>query len=272
MSLEETEQLLRTHRITPNKLLGQNFMTEPCFYPKLCEYSSLGPADTVLDAGAGFGFLSRFLADRCKGVIAVEKDPQIAYVLREQLKDFDNVRVVTGDVLKVTLPEFNKVIAIPPYYLSSPLVEWLLKSEIDSGVLIMQEEFAKRLDAPIGSEDYGWLTVLVQRRMEISLLDSVPKEMFFPQPKVDSTIVRLQPLRKIRFEVKDEELFTQVSKWLFTQRNKKLPKAIAPFLRTKLQLNKQDAERIASSLPFREIRVRTMSPEQFGELTNAVSS
>ena len=100
MSLEETKQLLRTYRITPNKLLGQNFMVEPSLYPKLCTYAALGGSDVVLDAGAGFGFLTRFLADKCKAVIAVEKDPQVAEVLREQVKGFGNVTVVEGDVLK----------------------------------------------------------------------------------------------------------------------------------------------------------------------------
>ena len=147
MSLEETKQLLRTHRIAPNKLLGQNFMVEPSLYDKMCEYAALGASDVVLDAGAGFGFLSRFLADKCKGVIAVEKDPQVAEVLREQVKGVGNVTVIEGDVLKTELPEFNKVIAIPPYYLSSHLVEWLLERKIDCAVLIVQKEFAKRLNA-----------------------------------------------------------------------------------------------------------------------------
>ena len=81
----------------------------------------LAKSDVVLDAGAGFGFLTRFLADKCKAVVAVEKDPQIAKCLREQVKGIGNVTVVEGDVLKAELPEFNKVIAIPPYYLSSHL-------------------------------------------------------------------------------------------------------------------------------------------------------
>src|SRR3990172_2793483 len=98
MSLEETKQLLRTHRIAPNKLLGQNFMVEPLLYPKLCAYASLNEADAVLDAGAGFGWLTCFLADKCKAVIAVEKDPQVAGVLREQVMDLENVTVIEGDV------------------------------------------------------------------------------------------------------------------------------------------------------------------------------
>ncbi len=97
-------------------------MIEPSLYPKLCTYGAVDKSDRVLDAGAGFGWLTCFLADKCKSVIAVEKDPQVAMVLREQIKSLVNVTVIEGDVLKVELPEFNKAIAIPPYYLSSHLV------------------------------------------------------------------------------------------------------------------------------------------------------
>src|SRR5665647_2498288 len=151
MSFEETKQLLRTHRISPNKLLGQNFMVEPSLYPKLCTHAILSKADVVLDAGAGFGWLTCYLADKCRAVVAVEKDPQIAVVLREQIMDLGNVTVIEGDMLKVALPEFNKVIAIPPYYLSSHLVTWLLEKNIDCAVMILQKEFAGRLIADVGS-------------------------------------------------------------------------------------------------------------------------
>ncbi len=66
--------------------MGQNFMVEPSLYPKLCSYAALSKADVVLDAGAGFGWLTCFLADKCKAVVAVEKDPQVAAVLCEQVK------------------------------------------------------------------------------------------------------------------------------------------------------------------------------------------
>jgi 16S rRNA (adenine1518-N6/adenine1519-N6)-dimethyltransferase len=270
MSLEETKQLLRTHRISPNKLLGQNFMVEPSLYPKLCSYAALSKADVVLDAGAGFGWLTSFLADKCKAVVAVEKDPHVAMVLREQVKGLSNVAVVEGNVLKVALPEFNKVITIPPYYLSSLLVLWLLERKVDCAVLILQKEFANRLLAPIGSEEYGWLTIVTRQCAEVEVLDAVPKAMFYPQPEVDSVIVSLKPLSIPSFEVKDLVFFMRMMKWLFTQRNKKLGKAIVPFIRSSLKLSKQDAEKLALSLPFHERRVRELSPKDFGALANAL--
>jgi 16S rRNA (adenine1518-N6/adenine1519-N6)-dimethyltransferase len=271
MSLEETKQLLRTHRIFPNKVLGQNFMVEPKLYPKLCSYAELKSSDVVLDAGAGFGFLTRYLAERCKRVVAVEKDPQVASVLREQVQGLDNVAVVLGDVLRVQLPDFDKAISIPPYYLSSDLVEWLLNRKVACAVLIVQKEFATRLVAPVGSDDYGWLTVLTFWRVEAELFDAVPKGMFYPQPQVDSIIVRLKTPVKKPFTVQDEALFTQLVKWLFTQRNKKLAKPLAQFAQTTLKLPKKEAENFAKAQPLRDKRVRDLSPKEFGDLANALT-
>jgi 16S rRNA (adenine1518-N6/adenine1519-N6)-dimethyltransferase len=270
MSVSETKRLLRKHRIVPNRLLGQNFMVESSIFPKLSDYASLDKADVVLDAGAGFGFLTCFLANKCKGVLAVEKDSRVAAVLREQLRDLANVTVIEGDVLKVAVPCFSKVVSIPPYQISSRLLLWLFDRGFDCAVLVLQKEFAGRLVAAVGSEDYGWLTVATCHRAEVKLLDAVLKSIFYPPPEVDSVIVRLTPWKATPFEVKDEAFFRRMMRWLFTQRNKKLSNALVPFIKSTLKIAKEDAEKLVYGLPFREKRVRELSPEAFGELANAL--
>jgi 16S rRNA (adenine1518-N6/adenine1519-N6)-dimethyltransferase len=272
MSQEQIQHLLLTHHLTPNKLLGQNFMVDSALYSKLCEYSALNASDVVLDVGAGFGFLTRFLSDKCHAVVAVEKDPQIIAVLRKNLKDLANISVVEGDVLKAPLPKFNKVIAIPPYYLSSQLVMRLLDQRVDCITMIVQKEFAERLTATVGSEEYGWLTVAVHQQAQAILLDAVPKDKFYPPPEVDSIILCLKPWTAKPFEVKDPAFFVQLTKWLFSERNKKLSKAITPFLRNNLKFSKQDAEKIAKTLSLSERRPRELTPQDFGVITNALSN
>ena len=249
--------------------MGQNFMVQTSLFPKLTEYSCLSQNDVVLDAGAGFGFLTQFLADKCKAVVAVEKDSRIADVLREQLQGLSNVSVVEGDVLKAELPEFNKVIAIPPYYLSSHFVTWLLQRKIDCAVLILQREFATRLVGAVGSKDYGWITVLASHDATVELLDEVPITAFYPQPKVDSVIVRLTPWKTAPFKVKDEAFFNCLVRWLFTQRNKKLGNVLRAFFKTTRKLGKEEAKKLAATAPFVDRRVRELTPKDFGELANA---
>jgi 16S rRNA (adenine1518-N6/adenine1519-N6)-dimethyltransferase len=271
MSLSETKSLLRTHRILPNKLLGQNFMVDDSVFPKLAEYASLNGADVVLDAGAGFGFLTRFLANKCKQVLAVEKDPSVAEVLREQITGLTNVTIIEGDVLRVDVPAFNKAVSIPPYYLSSHLITWLLDRGFECAVLIVQKEFADRLVANLGTEDYGWLAVVTYQHAEVKLLDAVPKWMFHPQPEVDSVIMQLKPWMTPPFSVKDEAQFRRLVRWLFTERNKKLNNALTPFIRNELKVDKANAAKIADGIPFCERRVRELSPKDFGAVANALA-
>jgi len=272
MSLEEAKSLLREHRLVPNKLLGQNFMVDSTIYPKLVNYAMLSTSDVVLDAGAGFGFLTRFLSNKAKAVIAVEKDSSVAMVLREQVRDLENVSVIQGDILDTVVPHFNKVVSIPPYYISSQLVRWLLSRGFDCAVLILQKEFSQRLVAPVGSEEYGWLSVITFQAAETELLDIIPRSMFHPQPEVDSVIVRMKPWKKPPFPIRDTIFFRRLAKWLFTQRNKKLSNAVAPFLRSELKLDKNQAAKNADKLPLRDRRVRELSPADFGEIANAFSN
>jgi 16S rRNA (adenine1518-N6/adenine1519-N6)-dimethyltransferase len=136
--------------------------------------------------------------------------------------------------------------------------------------LILQKEFVNRLVASYGSEEYGWLTVVTNQGAAVELLDSVPKVMFYPQPEVDSVIVSLKSWRTKPFEVKDQMFFVRMMKWLFTQRNKKLGKAIAPFIKSNFKMSKQDAEKFSLSLPSSDRRVRELSPTDFGAIANAL--
>ncbi len=271
MSLEEIHQLLLFYNLSPNKVLGQNFFVDTAFYPKLADYAELSESDVVLDAGAGFGFLARFLSSKCKGVIAVEKDPQVAEVLRSSVTHLDNVSVVEGDVLKAELPPFNKVIALPPYYLSTQLVTWVLERNVDCTVLVVQREFAQRLIAEVGTEDYGWLTVVAAQKAQAKLLDEVPKDCFYPPPEVNSTILRLKPWSKKPFKPKNPALFIQLTKWLFTERNRKLAKAAAPYLQSYLKMTKPHAKEASAKLPFSDMRPRELTPKEFGEVADALS-
>jgi len=259
--LAETKLLLRKYQIFPKRTLGQNFMVDSPVFQRMTDYAMLRKEDVVLDVGAGLGFLTRFLANRCRNVLAVEADSRLAEVLREELRDLSNVRIVEGDILKVHVSGFNKVVSIPPYHISSRLLQWLLHENFDCAVLVFQREFADRLVASMGSDEYGWLAVLAYYHVEVELLDDVPKWMFYPQPKVDSIIVFLKPKKPPPFALKNEALFKRLVRSLFTQRNRKVRNAISSFLKS---------EPSVVSVPFCDRRVRELAPEDFGVLANAL--
>lgn len=232
-------------------------------------YASLSRDDVVLDIGAGLGFLTRFLADKCKYVLAVESDSRLVRILREQRGDLPNVKIIEGDVLEVQMSQFNKVVSAPPYYISSSMLLWLFNKDFECAVLIFQKEFANRLVASIGGEDYGWLTVVTYYHAEVELLDEVPKWTFYPQPEVNSIIVRLKPRRPPPFTLKNKALFEQLVRFLFTQRNRKVRNGVLPFIKSRHVTTAKNAVKLADSLPFHDKRIRELAPEDFGALANA---
>jgi 16S rRNA (adenine1518-N6/adenine1519-N6)-dimethyltransferase len=234
----------------------------------MISYASITGDDVVLEVGAGLGFLTELLSRRCKRVVAVEVDPKLIKILREQLYGLQNVDLIEGDILSLSVPSFNKVVSTPPYSISSPLLFWLLERKFECAVLTFQKEFAERLVASVGSKEYGRLTVTTYYRAEVELLDHVPRNMFYPPPDVDSTVVRLKS-RKPPFHVEDEKTFLELVQTLFTQRNKKMRNAILPFLH-KRGIEGGNALELADSLPLHNKRVRELAPEDFGTLTNEI--
>lgn len=245
-------------------------MVESQVFQKMVDYASLDCDDTVLEIGAGLGFLTRFLSGKCKAVLAVEVDARLAIVLREQLKDAPNVRIIEGDVLKTSVPSFNKVVSIPPYHVSSRLLLWLFGMDFDRAVLIFQKEFANRLVASVGSEDYGWLTVLTDYHAEVESLDHVQKGAFYPQPKIDSVIVRLEPKNPRLYSLRNEKLFKQLLRSCFAKRNRKVKNAVLAYVKGFCNMSEEKAIRIVEALPFREKRVRELAPEDFGVMADVL--
>ncbi len=264
--LEKTRRLLQTYGISPKKSFGQNFLIEPTIFERLAEYASINSKDVILDIGAGLGFLTCFLAHKCQSVLAVEIDKKLVRVLHAQVANLRNIRVFHGDVFREELAPFNKVVSVPPYNISSALMLWLFEKKFDCAVLVFQKEFAERIVASVGSENYGWLSVVAYYYADVELLDEVPKWMFYPQPEVDSIIVRLK-LKTPPFPLKDRIIFKELVKSLFTRRNRKVRNAIIPFLRFRNNMTMRKLENL-TSIPFLNKRVRELAPEDFGLLTN----
>jgi len=267
--LGRTKHLLHAYGVHPKKRLGQNFMTDSALLRRMISYASLNMEDVVLEVGSGLGFLTQLLSQRCKKVIAVEVDAKLMQVLRKQFQNVENIELIEDDVLKASIPSFNKVVSTPPYSISSPLFFWLLEKPFNIAVLTFQKEFAERLTAPVGSKDYSRLTVASYYRADAELLDYVPRTAFYPPPDVDSLIVRLKPKPKPPFKVKDEKAFFELVQTVFTQRNKKLRNAILRFL-YRQGVAREKAQELADSLTFHDKRVRELAPEDLGALANEV--
>jgi len=270
---ERTLALLRKYRIRPSKRAGQQHVVDLGLLERMIGYAEVSSEDEVLEIGAGIGNLTHLLAERARRVIAVERDGRFIKILREQLKGRPNVKIVHGDVLRIELPKFNKVVANLPYGISSEVTFRLLERDFELAVLMYQWEFAERLIARPGSADYGRLTVNVYYRAEVELLEKVLPSAFLPQPKVFSAVVRLRP-RKPPFKVVDERIFFDVVRALFQHRRQKVRNALyhsfdQVFPDVKLRKG-QKRELLDKKLPkeFTDVRVMDLEPEKFGEIAD----
>jgi len=270
---ERTLALLRKYRIRPSKRAGQQQVIDIGLLGRMIGYAEVSGEDEVLEVGAGIGNLTRLLAGSARKVIAVERDGRFIKILREQLKGRPNVKIVHGDVLRIELPKFNKVVANLPYGISSEVTFRLLEHDFELAVLMYQWEFAERLIARPGSADYGRLTVNVYYHAEVELLEKVLPSAFLPQPKVFSAVVRLRP-RKPPFKVIDERVFFDVVRALFQHRRQKVRNALyhsfdQVFPDTKLRKG-QKRELLDEKLPkeLADVRVMDLEPEKFGTIAD----
>ncbi len=208
------------------------------------------------------------LREKAGKVVAVEKDPVLVRELRETFKDHSNVVIVEGDILKINpLPDFNKLLSTPPYYLSSKLALFLSKTKFDVASVVFQKEFGERLLAEPGTREYGRLTVSVRRRLNIEKIREISRTGFRPRPKVDSILLRMTPQQSLR--QLDEPLFEEVVRGVFTQRRRLVRGALLHFLSKKI--GRENGRKLMSEIAFPDSRVYQLSVAQLEDLSEQLA-
>lgn len=232
------KELLKKHGFTFSKALGQNFIINPSICPRIADEGGASEGVGVIEVGAGIGVLTAELAKRADKVVCVELDTRLLPVLDETLAEFDNVKIINDDILKVDLQkilddEFGEmpvtVCANLPYYITSPVIMRLLESRIniEAITVMVQKEAAVRLCAQVGSRDSGAVTVAVDYYAEAQKLFEVSHGSFMPSPKVDSAVIRLEIRQNPPIEVSDEKFFFRMVKAAFGQRRKTASNSIS---------------------------------------------
>ncbi len=238
--------------------LGQHFLINGFVADREINIANISKNDTVLEIGPGKGILTTRLAEKAKKVIAIEIDKYLVNLLAKKVPE--NVEIILGDALKIDfheLPKVDKIVSNIPYQISSPLTFKLLNYNFKLAVLMYQKEFAERMVAIPKTKSYSRISVMLYYHVNCELIENVPKTCFFPQPKVDSSIIRLIPRKNPPFNVIDESFFFSLTKVLFSHRRKKIKTNLNNFYGLK-----------DDSLPYLENRIDELSPEKIGELSN----
>lgn len=234
----KTSDLLRKHNFKFKKRYGQNFISDKNLLEKIVEKADLTKDDLVIEIGPGAGTLTKLLAEKAGQVLALEIDRTLIAILEEQLRAYDNVKLLNADALKLDydqlagehFPSYKsyKIVANLPYYITSPLIFKGLEEakNLSKMVVMVQKEVAERIKASPGGKDYGALTLMANYYAQVNYEFTVSRKLFTPQPDVDSAIVSFLKHDYSLLEEKEEEFFKKLVKAAFSQRRKTFFNAI----------------------------------------------
>ena len=276
-TLSTTKYILDKYNLNALKKYGQNFLIDENVLHKIVDAAAPWETGCALEIGPGAGTLTRCLAAHAKHTAAIEIDRALIPILEETMAPYPDFTLIHQDVMTVDLKALTHelfgdapfcVAANLPYYITTPIIMELLESRlpVTTMTLMVQKEVADRMTAAPGGKEYGALSVAVQYYAKPSLICKAEPHCFLPQPKVASSVIKLEVLPEPSVRVSDEKLFFKVVKSAFGQRRKTLLNALtkSPYLQT-------EKERILAALSSMglsaDIRGERLTVAQFAELT-----
>ena len=276
MTMVSIRSELREYGLFPKKRLGQHFLVDPNILNKVIRAAGVGEQDVVLEIGPGLGAMTLALSREAKKVIAVEIDPKLAAILKEKMKEQNNVEVVKSDILSLDFRHFLeregcpvKVVANLPYQISTPLLFRFVESKevFSAFTLMLQKEVAQRMAARPGGKEYGPLSIFVQLSLDASIRFFIKPSAFFPPPKVESAVVQMSWKEKPMIQANEEEWFRRVVKACFGYRRKTLINALR---HSELSLPQSIESRMEEAGIDPRRRPETLTIEEFIRLAAAI--
>lgn len=267
----------RARYFRTKKRLGQNFLVDGEVIQDIIKFANITPEDTIVEIGPGVGFVTEQLVKYAKKVIVIELDEEAIVELKKL--DAPNLEIIHNDVLKTDLSalcdEQFKVVANIPYYITSPIIAHLLgevddlnnknRNKIKDIILMVQEEVARRMVANENSQgkQYGLLTILSQFWADVKILRLVGRKCFYPAPKVNSALVKLDVRTEPKLKLSDYSHFRKTVKSAFSQRRKNIKNCLlnGGFLKDNV------VKSLANMGLDENIRGEKLSIEMFGNLS-----
>ncbi|MFH1189465.1 MAG: 16S rRNA (adenine(1518)-N(6)/adenine(1519)-N(6))-dimethyltransferase RsmA [Candidatus Omnitrophota bacterium] len=279
LTIAPLKEIFREHGFRPLKRLGENYLIDPNIKDKIIAAASLSAQDTVLEIGPGFGAITADIAGSGARVFAVEKDKKAFSILSGMMsKSFPNLTLVQGDILEFDLKGMMgaadkiKVIGNLPYYITTPIIEYLIanRAAVSSAIVMVQREFADRILAAPGEEDYASLSCFVRYYMKPAHIHTVSRASFYPEPDVDSSLIRIDLLDTPSVDVRDEELLFRIIRGAFNQRRKSIINSLSR--EGVLDMPKEDLSGILAGLRIDpRIRPERLGLDDFAKIANSLA-
>lgn len=273
-----TIEVLQKYDFVFQKRFGQNFLIDSHVLEKIMDASQITKEDFVLEIGPGIGTMTQYLAEAAREVAAVEIDHSLISILKDTLKDWDNVTIINDDILKVDIRKLAlekndgkpvKVVANLPYYITTPIIMGLFENQvpISSITVMVQKEVADRMQVGPGTKDYGALSLAVQYYARPEIVANVPPNCFMPRPKVGSAVIRLEKYENPPVQVEDEKLMFRIIRASFNQRRKTLVNSLKNS--NELSYSKEEIESVLEKIGIPlNIRGEALTLEQFADIAN----
>lgn len=253
------------------KKYGQNFLKDKNILQNIVNKSLVDKDTLVIEIGVGAGSLTKYLSEKAGFVLSYEIDTELKPIIEENLNDKNNVHIIFDDFLNRNLKEDIKdysydkisVVANLPYYITTPIIEKIIKSNIsvDKIVVMVQKEVGDRFNAKVGTKEYNSLTVFLNYYYEIKKLMDVSRNCFIPAPNVDSIVVMMNKRRE-KYDVKNEELFFKLVRDSFKYKRKNLRNNLKDY-----NLNKIEEVLKKYNLDL-SVRAEKLNVNQFIEISN----
>ena len=276
-----TKEIINKYSFAFQKKFGQNFLIDSNVLESIIRGAEITKDDFVLEIGPGIGTMTQYLAEAAREVTAVEIDDALIPILKDTLKEWDNVTVLHGDILKTDIRKIAdeknqgrpiKVVANLPYYITTPIIMGLFESHVpvDSITVMVQKEVADRMQTGPGSKDYGALSLAVQYYAEPKIVANVPPNCFMPRPKVGSAVIRLTRHQNPPVTTLDEKLMFRLIRASFNQRRKTLSNSLKNSQELPYSKEEVEAAITECGLPL-NIRGEALTLEQFARLSDTFS-
>lgn len=264
-NLKDLKTAMKLAGIKADKNLGQHFLVDAESVEAIVQAAEITPEDTILEIGPGLGVVTDQLAETGATVVAVEMDSKLVELLRRRLPG--NVTVEESDIMKFdlsTLPNNYKVVANVPYYITSPIIRLLMEASNPprQAILLIQKEVAERIIAKPGQMSV--LALSVQYYAEAEIVASVPRDKFWPEPQVDSAVVKLVRRSEPAFAADPAKLFRLI-KAGFGEKRKQLHNSLAGALQI---TDEQAAQLIDQTDLPKTARAQELSLDQWKNLYN----
>jgi len=268
-------EILSSHHLWSRKRLGQHFLIDREILDKIVGEAQLSFNDLVIEVGPGLGVLTRELIKSAGQVLAVEIDRNMVKILKENIKS-SNLEIVEKNILNLNLAEIltkskkvrYKVVANLPYNITSPALRFFLENEIkpEMMVVLVQKEVAERICAKPGSRERGYLSILAQFFGEPQFIAQVPRQSFFPIPKVDSAILKISNVHYPQNDL-DLKLFFQVVKAGFSSKRKQIHNSLG----AGMQFSKETTLKVLKKAGISpQVRAEDLTMNQWKRLTKII--